>query len=233
MTETDNDIMLFLEYLTASVRMALPEFVFGRDHRESMDFGGEAREDIFVKAGQDFASALQKVLNGERFCLMLDDFQVIDSPKIHGFLASFLGALPWGTRVFITTRGTMPRFALRLLLGGEAFVLRAEELCFSEKEIGEILLPLQGIKDREETARVIYEYTQGWPAGVMFLYLYLKTWRGISAGKILKRSAKSPWYMTLSCMNFLRSCPLIFSSFWFGHPFWNICAAMCAMWWRR
>lgn len=207
LTETDNDIMLFLEYLTASVRMVLPEFVFGRDHRESMDFDGETREDIFIKAGQDFASALQQVLGGERFCLMLDDFQVIDSPKIHGFLASFLGALPWGTRVFITTRGTMPRFALRLLLGGEAFVLRAEELCFSENEIGEILLPLQGIKDREETARVIYEYTQGWPAGVMFLYLYLKSWRGDIGWENIKEICRKSMVHDFIMYEFFKKLP--------------------------
>ena len=175
LTVTDNDTILFLEYLTASVKKALPDFSFCINQNSTIKSGNGIGSKRIQNYGQDFAAALQKTLAGRKFCLMLDDFQVIESAEIYGFLEVLLSVLPEGIRILLTTRGSLPQFAFRLVLSGEAWIATSEELKFSEAEIEQVMAGLPQIQDLKETVKIIDNYIEGWPAGVMFLYLYLKS----------------------------------------------------------
>lgn len=171
LTSVDNDEIVFIEYLTASIRRVLPNFP------EEMEFYRQAMEEKEAgdRIGQHLAAALSEALGDEKLSLMLDDCHVIDNDRIHSILTAFLNYLPSGVRVFLASRGAIPPFAIRKVLEGDALVLGREELSFTQDEIAELLQKIPTMEHQEKTAEIIEEYTSGWPAGVMFLFLYLKT----------------------------------------------------------
>lgn len=110
-----------------------------------------------------------KLLDGQELILMLDDFQEIVNEEIGGFLSEVLRRTSPEIRLFLTTRGRFPRFLLRFLLEGEVHVVTERELAFSREETWRLMRVGEcGGADRE-AAEAVYEYTEGWPAGVMFL----------------------------------------------------------------
>lgn len=170
----DNDIITFTRYLMASIQSVLPEFTFDLSHYQGM----EEKERMYEVIGHEFAGALEaadkRYLNGRQLNLMLDDFQEINNEEISNMLDILLNYMPDSIRLFITTKGTLPRFALRHLVNENAYVFSGQDLAFQESEVLKLVEQIPLVKETVETAAVIYEYSEGWPAGVMFLCLYLR-----------------------------------------------------------
>lgn len=152
----DNDRQVFLNYLREGIRESLGE--------NGGDWAGE------IADGQTAAAALNR-LDGP-FLLMLDDFQEIEQEEIFELLDIILKNTRADLRVFLTTKGPLPRFVNRHVLEGTAAVIGSEELAFSREEAFQLLAAGRPGGMDEDVAEAVYRYTEGWPAGVMFLHLY-------------------------------------------------------------
>lgn len=161
----DNDCAVFLGYLRESIRQN-----FGEE-------GKKAAEGI--RDGQTAAAALNLLSGGEagdgfRLLIMLDDFQEIVNEELYELLDVILKNTLSRIRLLITTKGTLPRFVNRYVLEGAAAVWKTEDLAFSREETFRLLSSVRGEGIDPDVAEAIYRYTEGWPAGVMFLHLYQK-----------------------------------------------------------
>lgn len=170
----DNDVMTFVQYLTASVQAVLPEFTFDLSLYQNM---GEKNR-MFEAMGYELAGVLEaadkKYLNGRRLNLMLDDFQEINHEEIFNILDILLSHMPDSIKLFITTKGSLPPFVLRHMVNENAYVFSGQDLAFQEREVLRLVEQVPMVKEPGETAQIIHEYSEGWPAGVMFLCLYLR-----------------------------------------------------------
>lgn len=129
---------------------------------------------------------LAEILDGKELILMLDDFQEITNEEICGFLTELLRSAPSKIRLFLTTRGRFPHFLIRFLLEGEAHIVTEKELAFTREETWRLLRVGEDGGAKQEIADAVYEYTEGWPAGVMFLNLYREQGHlPVDRGKIL------------------------------------------------
>lgn len=164
----DNDSSVFLGYLREGICQS-----FGKD-------GCNAAEEI--RDGQAVPAVLKRlssVEGGEErdFFIMLDDFQEIENEEIFELLDTILKNTGSGIRMFLTTKGTLPRFVNRYILEGTAAVLKTDDLAFSREETFRLLESGRAKSISPDVAEAIYRYTEGWPAGVMFLHLYQKQGR--------------------------------------------------------
>lgn len=171
----DNDISVFFKYLREGIR-------------QSFSMGQETAADQILN-GQTAAAVLNRLVNtgNGSFLIMLDDFQEIENEEIYELLDVILKNTAGQVRMLITTKGTLPRFVNRYVLEGMAAVFKSDELAFSREETFRLLSSgRRGILD-PDVAEAIYKYTEGWPAGVMFLHLYQKQGRiTVSRDQMLK-----------------------------------------------
>lgn len=174
LSSLDNDLVTFAEYLAASVRVCCPAFRFelraGKFWKEPRAFAQQL--------AQDFAAALLE-LSGQRkdaflLDLVLDDFQEIHSEEIFLFLDGLLHHLPDGMRIILTQKSAVPQFAVKYMLSGDARIFDAQDLAFSRAELGELLEKLSKSPVSREAADAVYSCSEGWPAGVMFLGLFIR-----------------------------------------------------------
>ncbi|MGO9356356.1 MAG: hypothetical protein ACLP1D_01630, partial [Xanthobacteraceae bacterium] len=90
--------------------------------------------------------AIERLLRfGKPVALFLDYFQVLQNPAILKFFREFLDRVPYGARVFISSR-SIPEIGLaRLIANGTCLALRAEELRFSPSEAGQFFAKTEQI----------------------------------------------------------------------------------------
>lgn len=174
----DNDSSVFLGYLREGIRQN-----FGKD-------GQNVAEGI--RDGQTVSAILNHLSSTEdgedrSLLIMLDDFQEIENEEIFELLDTILKNTGNRIRMFLTTKGTLPRFVNRYVLEGTALVLKTEDLAFSREETFKLLESGRVKSISLDVAEAIYRYTEGWPAGVMFLHLYQKQGRiPVSRDQMLK-----------------------------------------------
>lgn len=177
----DNDIVTFVQYLTAAIQVAWPDFAFAMP-----DMSGEGKENI-DRCVDVFLKSLYTAFNAQEprtLDIMLDDYQEITNERISLFLSRIIFQAPETVRFFMTTKGTLPQFIVRYLLTGEARIVSSEQLAFSQQEIEKLICavrekrPVNDETGLSEKASLIYEYTEGWPAGAMFLCLYIRGKKG-------------------------------------------------------
>ena len=120
----DNDPNRFLAYLIAALQAADPSL--GRDLRAALA-GGQAPpiEAAAIMLINDLAQLPQDVL------LVLDDFHVIEEPRIEEALATLVAHQPPQLHLLIATREDPPLPLARMRAQGQLVELRAQELRFS------------------------------------------------------------------------------------------------------
>ncbi len=110
--------------------------------------------------------------------LVLDNaHELLPSENSLALLEWFLGSLPPGSEVILSTREPLPLPEIdRRLVGGEATLLQAADLAFSEEEASELVI-LANRPDLDPAALIAS--TGGWPVAV----------RGVIAGTISVQGA--------------------------------------------
>lgn len=164
----DNDSVLFLRYLKEGIRQC-----FGAS-------GEQAAEEI--RDGWTFVAALNSLIGQEEregfgLLIMLDDFQEIDNEDLYELLDMILKNTSERVRLLLTTKGALPRFVNRYVLEERAIVIGSDMLAFSREETYRLLDSGRHQPMDPEVAEAIYRYTEGWPAGVMFMHLYQRQGR--------------------------------------------------------
>ncbi|MBL6752213.1 MAG: LuxR family transcriptional regulator [Nevskia sp.] len=106
--------------------------------------------------------------------LFFDDFQSLTDAAILAFCRDFLVRAPANLRIFIGAR-TLPELGLaRLVVGGHALLLRADELRFSQEEVAHFFRAAPGIALSADEVNAIFRRTEGWAAAVQLFRLSLE-----------------------------------------------------------
>jgi len=166
---TDNDIMVFVGYLSRSVARVAPEF--------EVDFSPylqmEQNEALVRNLALDFAESF-RLLGDREICLVLDDFQVVESEWVFLFLNVLWDSDHGELRLFLCTKSAPPAFCAKYLMEQRAVVMGADSLSFNLEEIRLLARDYAAPEQLDAVARAIQTRIEGWPAGVSFALLYFR-----------------------------------------------------------
>ncbi len=105
------------------------------------------------------------VLEGPYF-LILDDYHLINNPRIHEDLVFFIENLPPTLHLAITTRSDPPWPLFRWRVKGKMAEFRLKDLKLSEEEAGQLLTNFKGIRLSDAQLHTLYLKTEGWVTGL-------------------------------------------------------------------
>ena len=106
--------------------------------------------------------------------LVLDDYHLIESRKIHEALAFFIEHLPARMRLILSTRADPPLPLARLRARGEMAELRAADLHFTPGEAATFLDRVMGLELSAEEVAELETRTEGWIAGLQMAALAMR-----------------------------------------------------------
>jgi two-component SAPR family response regulator len=195
LSDTDNDIAVFMQYLSTSLKRSLPDFDFDPEAYAPLLQEKEAVKTM----AHDFVAQLEKAvrLPPEDLVVIFDDFQAIENEEIHQIIQLILATAK--IRLILATKGSIPPFYFRYFLEGTAELITQKDLCFAEEEVQALMERFLGKETPNSLAGAIWEKAEGWPAGVMFANLYLKQKRQwskeIELDAIYAKSAVNTYFM--------------------------------------
>jgi len=178
----DNDCVLFMQYLSAAVKKSISDFDFDVTAYAPFLHEEETKEKMIC----DFIGCvcLSADTSGRKIVFIFDDFQSIINDDICQIIRLLLVHGAEVLRIIIATKGAVPPFCFRYVLKCTADIMTRQELSFTLDEVQALLSALLVDIDidlsKEELSnlsRIIWHKTEGWPAGVMFAYIYLKQQR--------------------------------------------------------
>lgn len=162
-SETDNDLMSFIQNFTKSVQYALGNssgnFAVSAPLLENIDIVMEQLV-IWLDERIDFLN------------IILDDFQEITNPDIFNLLDILIETMELKIRLFLVEKRALPRFFDKYIQSGYAVCLGMEELKFTPEEIASLLDPSSD--SRLHWAKLICDFTEGWPVGIAQIMLQLR-----------------------------------------------------------
>src|SRR5215208_1615494 len=168
--EQDNDsIRLWRHIVEALRRVVLEEEDFGADVLAGMSAVGER---FFETTLSTFINEIAEL--SYRVVLVLDDYQFITEEDSHESVAFFVEHLPENAHLVISSRSdpSLPLGRLRAM--GEMSEIRTEQLAFSEEEAECLLNERMELGIGPDDLSVLFERTEGWPAGVYLASLSLQ-----------------------------------------------------------
>ncbi len=104
-----------------------------------------------------------------QFALVLDDYQVIESPAINDAVRSLLQRLPPTMRVFIISRTEPPLHLANLRGRHQVLELGQDDLRFSGEEALELLQVTNGLEVTPGDVDSLNERAEGWVAGLQLV----------------------------------------------------------------
>jgi LuxR family maltose regulon positive regulatory protein len=163
--ETDNDPAVFIAYLVAAVRRAIP----------TLDPTVEAE----VTSAPASPASLTPLLNAldrisEPVVSVLDDYHAIVNPKVHEITAFFASHLPSNVRLVVATRHDPSLGLARLRARGQLTEIRASDLSFETGDADRFLTGSMGLRISDRTVERLTERTEGWIAGLQLAALSLR-----------------------------------------------------------
>jgi LuxR family maltose regulon positive regulatory protein len=165
--QDDNDLHLFLAYVTAAIRSIFPHV------------GSEIRN--YLRAAdlppvKLLASILINELDQieENYLLVLDDYHLISDRKIHDLLSAILSYPPGAMHLVVATRRDPPLSMMELRAHGHMTEIRVQDLRFSVDEVAQFLQHMLDINVDEKTAAVLEKKTEGWVVGLRLAALSMR-----------------------------------------------------------
>jgi LuxR family maltose regulon positive regulatory protein len=113
--------------------------------------------------------------DGSELIAVLDDYHVIEHPRVHASMAFLLEHLPPGMQVVIASRSDPPLPLPRIRVSGRLTEVRAADLRFTRGETVELLRETVGTATADESAGALTDRTEGWVAGLQLAALSLRT----------------------------------------------------------
>jgi LuxR family maltose regulon positive regulatory protein len=165
--ENDNDLRMFLAYLTASVQTIFPAAV--RETRAMLN--GAALPPVTVLA-RSLINELDQI--DKTFILVLDDYHFIGEKAVHGLIYELLNNPPAMMHLVLATRRDPPLPLSTLRAKSRMAEIRVQELRFSSAETAEFLQRVLKTPVDETTAAVMEERTEGWVTGLRLAALSLR-----------------------------------------------------------
>ncbi len=163
----DNDLMRFLTYLVAAVQTVSPET--GRGALAALQSTENVASDTILTL------LLNDMVDQQTtFCLVLDDYHVIETPAIDEAIDFLLEHQPPQMHLAIATRHDPTLPLARLRVRGELTDLRAADLRFSNVEAAEFLNQVMGLDLSAENIAALEARTEGWIAGLQLAAISLQ-----------------------------------------------------------
>ncbi|MEH2942026.1 BTAD domain-containing putative transcriptional regulator [Lachnospiraceae bacterium KK002] len=162
-SDTDNDLMSFIQNFTKSVQNALEDS--GEDFMVSVPLPEDI--DILMEQLVIWLDTRISFLN-----VVFDDFQEISNPDIFNLLDILMETMDRKIRLFIVEKRSLPLFFDKYISSGRAVCIGTEELKFTQEEIM-LLLGDMGENTRQ-CASLIYDCTEGWPVGIARIMLQIQ-----------------------------------------------------------
>lgn len=151
------------------------------------NIAGEMREslrshNLLSNSNRDSISFLTTLLNDlfsleHPAFLVLDDYHLINNPRIHEDIIFFIENLPPTLHLVTTTRSDPPWPLSKWRVKGKTVEIRLEELKFSEKEAGELFAGIKGLQLKEKQLSALYQKTEGWVTGLQLAAVSLASSR--------------------------------------------------------
>ena len=168
--EQDNDSIRLWRHIVEALRRVVPE---------EEDFGADVLAGMSAVGERFFETTLSTFINeiaelSHRVVLVLDDYQFITEEDSHESVAFFVEHLPENAHLVISSRSDPPLPLGRLRAMGEMSEIRTEQLAFSEEEAECLLNERMELGIGPDDLSVLFERTEGWPAGVYLASLSLQ-----------------------------------------------------------
>ena len=171
---SDNDPIRFLQYLLAALLPIAPGI---KNDLLSMLQGIQPTQ--FENVINLLANELALV--SDPFVLVLDDFHVIQSETVLKILSYLLEHLPNQMHLVILTRTDPPLPLSRLRVRGQLLDIRADQLRFTQAEIGAFLNDVMGLTLSVNDLSAMEMRTEGWIAGLQLAALSMQNCKDIHA----------------------------------------------------
>jgi len=157
---------------------------------------GHASGDEPTSRSERFAQRLMALTDAvPGVSIFLDEFQTLAESSIHAFFRDLIARLHGRVHVVIGSR-TVPKLGLsRLVVTGDAMLVRADGLRFSRGELGELFQD-GSLSDLDETQiDSVFRSTDGWPAAVQLYRLAARS-QTVRAGLSDPEVAGQPQQLT-------------------------------------
>lgn len=181
--ESDNQFGCFLRGIAAALSDLVDAAVFRADFFEAdMRL---AAEKVVEGTGEMFLAKCLPALPAGQIFICLDDFHFIHNETVLNFLLRFMEYAEGKARFFFASKSGFPAFLAANLMRGAASEVLENELRFEEGETAHLLRSMSGRALPERVVKEIHADTNGWPAGVMFAGIDLKSAQPLSTGRFL------------------------------------------------
>ena len=162
---SDNDPVRFVEGVIAALQVL--------DSRIGVEAlvrlgGGSGLTDVVLPLLVNDVVRLSSAL-----VLVLDDYHVIESPRVHKAVGYVLDHQPPGLQLALSTRSTPPLPLGRLRVRRELLEVRAADLRFTDEEAAALLDITAGIGLEASDVAPLQDRTEGWAAGLQLAALML------------------------------------------------------------
>jgi LuxR family maltose regulon positive regulatory protein len=117
---------------------------------------------------------LMSVTGEGEIVLVLDDYHLVEAPKVHESVAFLVERLPPGLRLVLASRADPPLPLARLRARGQLAELRAGDLRFTVAETAAFLRDATGLDLPAASVAALQDRTEGWAAGVQLAALSLR-----------------------------------------------------------
>jgi LuxR family maltose regulon positive regulatory protein len=165
--KNDDQEWRFLSYLVAALTDA------------DVRVGGEAAQLLAAARQPSPEAVLTSLINdleatGRDIVLVLDDYQFISQPAVHGAMTFLVEHCPATLHLVIATRSDPPLPLARLRARGQTVELRAADLGFTEQEAAQFLNDVMGLGLDARSVAMLEERTEGWIAGLQMAALSMQ-----------------------------------------------------------
>ncbi len=165
--EADGDPIRFVAYLAAAVQTVAPET--GAGLLAALEAPQSSPVEALLAAWLNEIAAISYP-----FCLVLDDYHVLDAPAADAALAFLIEHLPPQMHLVLASREDPHLPLARLRARGQLVELRAADLLFTTAEAAAFLNDVMGLNLTEEAVVALEGRTEGWAAGLQLAALALQ-----------------------------------------------------------
>jgi predicted negative regulator of RcsB-dependent stress response len=170
--ETDQDVSQFVSYLVAAIRQFVPDF--GHDAQRAMP-----RLQRSPDANQRLAALVGHALStlpAESLMIVLDSFELVGaSPEVTALLSYILRFSPPDVHFVVASR-SVPGLPLGEFRRDDDLVeFGSADLEFTPDEISTFLTTVADVDITATDSQLLFERTEGWPAGVALAARVLKS----------------------------------------------------------
>ena len=165
--EQDNDLSVFITYLTAAVHTLFPGVC-----EETLDLLQGATLPPLAVMTRSLSNALESAPRD--FILVLDDYHVIRDQAIHELMVELLRHPPPAMHLVLVARSNPPLPLSSLRSRGRIVELREADLRFTLEEANSFLRDRMQIFLDDHDAGVLFAQTEGWAVGLHLTAQYYR-----------------------------------------------------------